>query len=130
MFQAAMRNAAVVTGLAACGGDLHRAFWLLVHHLKLFGTACDVDYVDSHAGQAQHIDLRVHLPVRRDQPSMDAFCASIRDFYKKELHCGDVGGGRVRPGRPLASGGRPGVAQHPRATAGLRAYHYPSQRVL
>ncbi len=90
MFQAAMRDAAVVTGLAACSGDLHRAFWLLVHHPKLFETACDVDYVDSHAGQAQHIDLGVRLPVRRDQPSMDAFCAAIKNFYKKELHCGDV----------------------------------------
>ena len=29
MFQAAMSDAAVVTGLAACSGDLHRAFWLL-----------------------------------------------------------------------------------------------------
>ena len=90
MFQAAMSDAAVVTGLAACSGDLHRAFWLLVRHPKLFETACDVDYVDSHAGQAQHIDLQVRLPVHRDQPSMDAFCAAIKDFYKKELHCGDV----------------------------------------
>lgn len=70
--------------------------WLLVHHPELFETACDVDYIDSHAGKAQHIDLRVRLPVvRRDQPSMDAFCAAIRDFYKKELNCGDVDGGRV-----------------------------------
>jgi len=59
-------------------------------HPKLFETACDVDYVDSHTGQAQHIDLQVRLPVRRDQPSMDDFCAAIKDFYKKELHCGDV----------------------------------------
>lgn len=43
MFQAAMRDAAVVTGLAACDGDLHRPFWLLVHHPELFETACDVD---------------------------------------------------------------------------------------
>jgi len=90
MFQAAMNDAAAVTGLVACSGDLHRAFWLLVQHPKIFETACDVDYADSHAGQAQHIDLQVRLPVRRDQPSMDAFCAAIKDFYKKELHCGDV----------------------------------------
>ena len=43
MFQAAMNDAAAVTGLAACSSDLHRAFWLLVHHPKLFETACDVD---------------------------------------------------------------------------------------
>ena len=90
MFQAAVNNATAVTELAACRGDLHRAFWLLVHHPKLFETACDVVYVDSHAGQAQHIDLQVRLPVRRDQPSMHAFCAAIKDFYKKELQCGDV----------------------------------------
>ena len=68
MFQAAMRDAAVVTGLAACGGDLHRAFWLLVHHPKLFETACDVDYVDSHAGQAQHIDLGGACPCAGTSP--------------------------------------------------------------
>jgi hypothetical protein len=90
MFQAAMSDAAVVTGLAACSGDLHRAFWLLVHHPKLFETACDVDYVDSHVGQAQHIDLQVRLPVRRDQASMDAFTDAIKAFYKKELCCGEV----------------------------------------
>jgi hypothetical protein len=90
MFQAAMGDAAAVTGLSCCSSDLHRAFWLLVHHPKLFETACDVDYVDSHVGQAQQIDLGVRLPVRRDTASMDAFCAAIREFYKKELHCGDV----------------------------------------
>lgn len=90
MFQAAVNDAAAVAGLATCASDLHRAFWLMVHHPKLFETACDVDYVDSHVGQAQQIDLQVRLPVRRDQPSMDAFCAAIKDFYKKELHCGDV----------------------------------------
>ena len=90
MFQAAINDAAAVSGLATCASDLHRAFWLMVHHPKLFETACDVDYVDSHAGQAQQIDLGVRLPVRRDPSSMDAFCAAIKDFYKKELHCGDV----------------------------------------
>ena len=90
MFQAAVNDPAVVTALAACTSELHRAFFLLVHHHTIFQTACDVDYVDSHVGQAQHIDLQVRLPVRRDQPSMDAFCAAIKDFYKKELHCGDV----------------------------------------
>ena len=95
MFQAAMNDAAAVTGLAACSSDLHRAFWLMVHHPKRFEAACDVDYADSHAGQAQHIDLGVRATVRRDQPSMDAFCAAIAHFYKKELHCGDVVVGRL-----------------------------------
>ena len=95
MFQAAMNDAAAVTGLAACSSDLHRAFWLLVHHPKRFEAACDVDYADSHVGQAQHIDLGVRATVRRDQPSMDAFCAAIAHFYKKELHCGDVVVGRL-----------------------------------
>ena len=95
MFQAAMNDAAAVTGLAACSSDLHRAFWLMVHHPKRFEAACDVDYADSHVGQAQHIDLGVRATVRRDQPSMDAFCAAIAHFYKKELHCGDVVVGRL-----------------------------------
>ena len=95
MFQAAMNDAAAVTGLAACSSDLHRAFWLMVHHPKRFEAACDVDYADSHVGQAQHIDLGVRATVRRDQPSMDAFCTAIAHFYKKELHCGDVVVGRL-----------------------------------
>lgn len=90
MFQAAMNDAAALSGLLGCCSDLHRAFWLLVHHPKLFEAACDVDYVDSHAGQAQQIDLGVRMAVRRDQAAMDAFCAAIKDFYKQELHCGDV----------------------------------------
>ena len=90
MFQAAMSNAAAVTGLSCCSSDLHRAFWLLQHHPKLFETACEVDYADSHVSQAQHIDLQVRLPVRRDQASMDAFTDAIKEFYKKELCCGEV----------------------------------------
>ena len=90
MFQAAVCDAAALTGLATCTSDLHRAFWLLVHHPKVFETACDVDYVDSHVALAQQNDLGVRMSVRRDQPSMDAFCAAIAHFYKKELHCGDV----------------------------------------
>ena len=90
MFQAAISDAAIVTELAACSSDLHRAFWLLVHHPKLFETACDVDYADSHVSQAQQIDLGVRYPVRRDPSSMDDFCAAIQNFYKKELHCGDA----------------------------------------
>ena len=90
MFQAAMGDAAAVTGLSCCSSDLHRAFWLLVHHPKVFETACEVDYVDSHVGQAQQIDLGERRPVHRDLPSMEAFCAAIQHFYKNELHCGDV----------------------------------------
>lgn len=95
MFQAAINDAAAVAGLATCTSDLHRAFWLMVYHPKLFETACDVDYVDSRASQAQQINLGERRPVKRDQPSMDAFCAAIKDFYKKELHCGDVVVGRL-----------------------------------
>lgn len=90
MFQAAVAHGAALLGLVACKGDLHRAFWLLVHHPDLFERACDVEYVDSHVGQAQQIDLGVRLPVRRDSASMQAFCTAIQRFYEKELHCGDV----------------------------------------
>lgn len=90
MFQAAVAHGPVLMGLLACSSDLHRSFWLLVHHPDVFERACDVDYVDSHVSQAQQIDLGVRLPVRRDKLSMDAFCAAIQHFYEKELHCGDV----------------------------------------
>lgn len=90
MFQACAKDAAAWIGLFACTSELHRAFWLMVHHPKLFETACEVDYVDTRAGQSQQIDLKVCLPVRRDPQSMSDFCDAIAHFYKKELHCGDV----------------------------------------
>jgi len=95
MFQVALDDAAAAAGLSCCSSDLHRAFWLLVHYPKLFEAACDVDYADSHIGQAQQIELGVRLPVRWDAAAMDAFCAAIKDFYKKELRCGDVVIGRL-----------------------------------
>lgn len=79
MFQAAMSDAAAVTGLSSCSSDLHRAFWLLVHHPKLFETACDVDYADSHVGQAQHIDMGVRLSVLPCGPG----CAGGRGWQWK-----------------------------------------------
>ncbi|MDY0072454.1 MAG: hypothetical protein RBR77_07370 [Thauera sp.] len=90
MVQAVGNDAAALTQLAACKGEAHRAFWLLVHHPRLFETACDVDYVDSHVGQSQQIDLGARLPVRREPEAMEAFCAAIQQFYKKELFCGDT----------------------------------------
>ncbi len=90
MFQVAIADGAVLIGLAACTSNLHRAFWLLVHHPEVFERACDLDYVDSHAGQTQQINLGVRLAVHRDQDSMDGFCNAIKQFYKHALHCGDI----------------------------------------
>lgn len=95
MFQAVMQDAAALAGLSCCSSDLHRAFWLMVHHPRLFETACEVDYADRHVNQSQQIDLQVRAPVRRDQASMDAFCAAIQQFYQRELRCGDVVVGRL-----------------------------------
>jgi hypothetical protein len=90
MFQATAATSAALVGLIACQSDMHRAFWLFVHHPDLFEQAAAIEYVDSHTQQAQQHDLGIKLPVRRDAASMVAFCDAIKVFYQKELGCGEV----------------------------------------
>ncbi len=90
MFQIGTRHSAVLLGLIACRSDLHRAFWLFVHHPDLFEQAAEIEYVDSHVQQAQQHDLGVKVPIRRDDASMAAFCEAIKGFYQAELGCGEV----------------------------------------
>lgn len=90
MFQACKKHSVALEGLAEGKSDLHRAFWLYVHHLDLFEQATEIEFVDRHAPQAQQHDLSVKIPVRRDVGSLNAFCDAVKTFYKKELGCGDV----------------------------------------
>ncbi|MFX5821148.1 hypothetical protein ABTE22_19145, partial [Acinetobacter baumannii] len=48
MFEAALSDPAVVTGLALCQSDLHRSFWLYVRHRALFERASDLDFWAHH----------------------------------------------------------------------------------
>ncbi len=90
IFQACAKNGTVLEGLESGQSDLHRAFWLYVHHPELFEQATEIEFVDRHSPQAQQHDLGVKLPVRRDSVSLDAFCNAVKAFYQKELRCGDV----------------------------------------
>ena len=90
LFQAARSDNGVQAGLVLCHRDMHRAFWMFVHHPKLFAQASDIAYADQHIPQAQQHDLGVRVPVRRDPESLLALAAAVQTFYQKELGCGDV----------------------------------------
>lgn len=90
LFQAARADSAVLLALIQCRSDMHRAFWMFVHHPLLFEQAGDIEYADQYIPQAQQHDLGVQLPVRRDAESLANFCAAIRAFYQQEMGCGEV----------------------------------------
>ncbi len=76
--------------LIACQSELHRAFWLSVHHPNYFEAAAENEYLESHIQQAQQHELGTHAQVRRDQSSVEAFGTAIKAFYKNELGCGEA----------------------------------------
>ena len=90
MFQAAHGRAADLMELIACKSDLHRAFWLYVHHPDLFEAAAEIEYLDHHEQQAQQHDLGISRPVLRDEAALGAFAEAIKGFYQRELGCGEV----------------------------------------
>ena len=90
MFQAARKDDTVMLALTECCSDMHRAFWLYFHHPVMFEQATDIEYANQHIEQAQQHDLGVQLSVHRDAESMADFCAAIKQFYKKEMGCGEV----------------------------------------
>jgi len=90
LFQAAHERAAELMGLIACKSDLHRAFWLYVHHPDLFDAAAEIEYLDHHEPQAQHHDLGISRPVLREEAALAAFAEAIKGFYQRELGCGEV----------------------------------------
>ncbi len=90
MFQAAHDRPTELMGLIACKSDLHRAFWLYVHHPTLFEAAAEIEYLDHHGQQAQQHDLGIKHPIKRDEASIAAFSEAIKGFYQRELGCGEV----------------------------------------
>ena len=89
MFEAAVADAAALSGLALCSSDIHRSFWLYAHHPTLFERACDLDHWEHNGSQAQQYDLGL----KRQPIGTDAALANLRNvisaFYKRELQCGD-----------------------------------------
>ena len=90
MFQAAHDRPTELMGLIACKNDLHRAFWLYVHHPALFEAAAEIEYLDHHGQQAQQHDLGLKGTIKRDEESIAAFGDAIKGFYQRELGCGEV----------------------------------------
>lgn len=90
MFQAAHDRTTELMGLIACKNDLHRAFWLYVHHPALFEAAAEIEYLDHHGQQAQQHDLGLKVAIKRDEASIAAFGDAIKGFYQRELGCGEV----------------------------------------
>jgi len=90
MFQAAHDRPTELMGLIACKSDLHRAFWLYVHHPALFEAAAEIEYLDHHGQQAQQHDLGLKGTIKRDETSIAAFGDAIKGFYQRELGCGEV----------------------------------------
>lgn len=90
MFQAAHDRPNELMGLIGCQSDLHRAFWLYVHHPQLFEAAAEIEYLDHHGQQAQQHDLGIRGPLLRSEEALAAFGDAIKGFYQRELGCGEV----------------------------------------
>ena len=90
MFQAAHDRPTELIELNACKNDLHRAFWLYVHHPALYEAAAEIEYLDHHGQQAQQHDLGIKQPIKRDEASIAEFSDAIKGFYQRELGCGEV----------------------------------------
>lgn len=90
MLQVCAFDASVLVGLIACRSELHRAFWLFVHHPKRLKEVAENEYLESRIQQSQQHELGTHANVRRDQISMDGFCRAIEEFYKDALGCGET----------------------------------------
>lgn len=90
MLQVCSFDTSVLVGLIACRSELHRAFWLSVHHPKRLEEVAQNEYLENHIQQAQQHELGTHANVRRDQIAMDGFREAIQEFYKDVLGCGEA----------------------------------------
>ena len=89
MFEAALSDPAVVTGLALCQSDLHRSFWLYVRHRALFERASDLDFWAHHSAQAQQYDLGVRRPAIPTDAALAGLRRAISAYYQRERQCGE-----------------------------------------
>jgi len=89
MFEAAVADPAVVTGLALCQSDLQRSFWLYTRHRALFERACDFDFWAHHSAQAQQYGLGVKRAPMETDAALAGLRQAISAFYQRERQCGD-----------------------------------------
>ncbi|MPT38217.1 MAG: hypothetical protein E2603_06790 [Achromobacter sp.] len=89
MFEAAVADGAALAGLALCASDVHRSFWLYVHHPALFERAYDFSFWEQHGQQTQQYDLGLKRQPNGSDANLTALRHAISAFYKRELQCGD-----------------------------------------
>lgn len=89
LIQAVSHDAQLLAELVACQGELHRAFWLFVHHPKLFDQALNADFLERRCSQAVQHDLEVKKRPIDTAATRTAFENALSRFYKNELQCGD-----------------------------------------
>ena len=89
MFEAAVTDGAALAGLTLCASDVHRSFWLYVHHPALFERAYDFSFWEQHGQQTQQYDLGLKRQPNGSDANLTALRHAISAFYKRELQCGD-----------------------------------------
>ncbi len=89
MFEAVVTDSAALVGLTLCGSDIHRSFWLYVHHPALFERAYDFSFWGQHGPQSQQYDLGLKRQPNDSEANLTALRNAISAFYQRELQCGD-----------------------------------------
>ncbi len=89
MFEAVVADGAALVGLTLCQSDIHRSFWLYVHHPALFDRAYDFSFWENHGPQTQQYDLGLKRQPNTADSALVALRQAISAFYKRELQCGD-----------------------------------------
>ena len=89
MFEAVVADGAALVGLTLCQSDIHRSFWLYVHHPALFDRAYDFSFWENHGPQTQQYDLGLKRQPNTADTALVALRQAISAFYKRELQCGD-----------------------------------------
>ena len=89
MFEAVVADGAALVGLTLCQSDMHRSFWLYVHHPALFDRAYDFSCWEHHGPQTQQYDLGLKRQPNTADSALVALRQAISAFYKRELQCGD-----------------------------------------
>jgi hypothetical protein len=89
MFEAVVSDAAALAGLALCCSDIHRSFWLYIHHRSLFERAVEFNHWAQRCAQSQLFDLGIRRTPDMSDAALIALRQAISAFYKQELQCGD-----------------------------------------
>ncbi|WP_417251039.1 hypothetical protein [Castellaniella sp.] len=88
---ATLTNVAVMVQLTSKYSDLHRAFWLYIHHRGLFDQAMDLLYFDGYEPRAYRHDLGIKVLPDLSPVALDAFRVAVGDYYREKQGNGEFG---------------------------------------